>query len=129
MRVQAVSSIIRTPEEFPQDAEYTPEARAAAAKGEFEPFSFIAHPYENIEKFEMKASDFKSEDGAAIPASALDMKVVKCWYQANWNSYFNSGNQILVPDLLLSDETLVKVDEVKKNYPALSIRMEQNTAT
>lgn len=117
MEVRPISSIIRTPEAFPPDAEYTANLRVAAAKGEYEPFSFIVHPYADIEKFEMIPGDFKSEDGAVIPASAIDRKVVKCWYQANWNSYFNSGNQILVPDLLLNDDTLVKVDEIKrKNY-------------
>lgn len=117
MEVRPVSPIIRTPEAFPPDAEYTSNLRVAAAKGEYEPLSFIIHPYQDIEKFEFIPGDFKSKDGAVIPASAIDKKVVKCWYQANWNSYFNSGNQILVPDLLLNDDTLVKVDEIKrKNF-------------
>lgn len=116
LAIQAVSPEIRVPESFPPDAEFTANLRVAAAKGEFEPVSFIIQPYKNIEKFELVPGDFKG-DGGTIPASAIDIKVVKCWYQANWNSYFNSSNQMLVPDLLLNDENLVKVDEVKrKNY-------------
>lgn len=117
MAVQAISPEIRIPEGFPPDATFTDQLRIAAAKGEFEPVSFIVQPYKEIQKFEMKPSEMKSEDGGVIPASALDIKVVKCWYQASWNSYFNNSNQILVPDLLLNDENLVNVDEIKrKNY-------------
>jgi len=116
LSIPAISPEIRVPGSFPQDFEYTAALRVAAAKGEFEPVSFIIQPYKDVEKFELTPGDFKGESGT-IPAAAIDIKVVKCWYQANWNSYFNSTNQILVPDLLLNDETLVKVDEVKrKNY-------------
>jgi hypothetical protein len=50
----------------------------------------------------------------------VDVKVIKIWYQAGtaWYSYFaDSTGRELVPELLLNDENLVKVDmKTKENY-------------
>lgn len=117
LEVKLCSKIIRTPDKFPEDGVFTTELHIGAAKGERTSSSFVLSPYAEVAKLELLPGDFKSEKGAVLPASILDRKVVKCWYQPNWNSYWNSGTYILVPDLLLNDETLVKVDTVKqKNY-------------
>ena len=70
----------------------------------------------------MKASELKGDAGP-IPASAVDIKVVKCWYQSGsaWhNQKQDKSKRVLVPELLLNDETLVKVDrEKQENYVKL----------
>ena len=117
MQVQATSKHKRRPDVFPEDAVFTANLCVAAAKGEYESFSFIIHPYKPVKDFTVTVSDFKSSKGDTLPASILDRKIVKNWYQADWNSQHNSANQVLVPDLLVNDDKLIKVDEINgKNY-------------
>ena len=58
--------------------------------------------------------------GGKIPASALSAKVVKAHYQAEGAPYVNivlGTDQVLVPELLLNDDTLVVPDHVhRRNY-------------
>ena len=53
-------------------------------------------------------------DGKAIPASAVDILLVKRWYQ-DGNAWFTEfrdpAGRIIVPELLLHDDTLVMVDD------------------
>jgi len=117
--VPALSSIQRLPDRLPSDGRVNDKMRIVAAKGEFEPASFVVAPRRDIEKFELRASPLAGAE-EAIPTANIDIKVVKCWYQAGtaWYSYFADNNRReLVPELLLNDETLVKVDmEQKENY-------------
>jgi hypothetical protein len=50
----------------------------------------------------------------------MDIKVVKCWYQGGTAWYAieqDKSKKVLIPELLLNDDTLVKVDADKKeNY-------------
>src|SRR5690606_3704792 len=90
-----------------------------AARGEFEPASFVFEPRANVARMELKAGSLKGP-GGEIPASAVDIKVVKTWYQGGtaWYSYFGDSNRReLVPELLLNDEKLVRVDhKTRDNY-------------
>lgn len=117
--VPPISSIKRLPDVLPSDGTLSDRLRIIAAKGEYEPASFVVVPRENITKFELKASELISPKGK-IPVSNIDIKVVKCWYQAGtaWYSYFGDSNRReLTPELLLKDDTLIKVDKEKKeNY-------------
>lgn len=117
LHVQAISSERRRPDLFPIDPIYTDNIRVAAAKGEYEAASFVIYAYRPMKDFTVTVSDFKSDSGATLPASIVDRKIVKHWYQSDWNSQYNKQNQVLVPDLLLNDEALVKVDPInRKNY-------------
>lgn len=57
---------------------------------------------------------------ASIPSSAIDLRVVKTWYQGStgWQSYFfDDTKSIYIPELLLHDETLILSDhDTKRNY-------------
>ena len=94
-----------------------------ATPGEYEPASFVVHALRDINALEVEVSDLKMDE-SRIDASNIDVKVVKCWYQAGsaWKSLGqNKQNKVLVPELLLNDDTLVKVDyENKENYLKLS---------
>ena len=123
--VPPMSSVKRLPDIVPLDGSLGREIKIFAAKGEFEPASFVVFSFADMPKVELKASELKNGD-SLIPASALDMKVVKCWYQGGtaWHSYFADPTQkTLVPELLLNDENLIMVDHktrdnyLRVNYP------------
>ena len=52
----------------------------------------------------IKAYALKGSSGT-IPAGALDLKVVKCWYQAGY-SHIALGPRTLVPELLVTDDAI-----------------------
>lgn len=56
-----------------------------------------------------------SGPGGIIPASAIDLKVVKCWTQAGY-SHIAVGPRTLVPELLVTDDAL----ELTGLYPAVT---------
>ena len=118
-QVPAISSIPRLPDEISSDARLSSQLRVIAAKGEYEPVSFIISPRTDIAKLTLKASRLVGS-GGDIPATNIDIRVVKCWYQGGtaWYSYFGDSNRReLVPELLLHDDALVRVDQEKKeNY-------------
>ncbi|MFH0796362.1 MAG: hypothetical protein V2A65_04810 [Candidatus Omnitrophota bacterium] len=99
--------------------EISNEIKIVATPGEYEPASFVLYYKDDLNVLTLKASDLKGTQGT-IPSSSIDLKVVKCWYQTGigWNSgEFVGGTKALVPELLLNDDTLVKVDiEKEENY-------------
>ncbi len=117
--VPAMSNVKRTMHTYPVDGTLGGPVRIVAAKGEFEPASVVFYPFANAGKVELKVSELVGKNGK-IPASALDVKVVKVWYQTGtaWYSYFaDTAGRELVPELLLNDESLVKVDQkTQDNY-------------
>ena len=97
------------------------EILLAASPGEYEPASFVIRSVTDIASLEIKASTLKGK-GGIIPSSNIDIKIVKCWYQSG-EGIVNEGKRIFTPELLLNDDSLVKVDTknkenyVKANYP------------
>lgn len=117
--VPAMSNLRRTQDTHPEDGTLGGPVRVLAAQGEFEPASVVFFAFNDAEKVELKVSDLTGKNGR-IPASAIDVKVVKVWYQTGlaWHSYFadTKGRQ-LTPELLLNDETLIRVDrDTRDNY-------------
>lgn len=104
-----------------------------AMLGEYEPASFVLRAKEDIEDLTFKTADFRNDSGEIIPSSSIDIKVVKCWYQdkgKNYQEYTPSTTynplplahkKVLVPELLLNDDSLIKVDtQEKHNYVKVS---------
>ena len=88
-----------------------------ACSGEYEPISIALWSPEKIDQVVVETSDLKGPAGQ-IPASNLDVKVVKCWYQRNLERL---GWRVLVPRFLLNDDSLVKVNhQERRNYLKLS---------
>ena len=61
--------------------------------------------------------------GHSIPASAVDIRAVKCWYQSGstTDEYRVSGARSLTPELLLHNDNLIRVDtSAKHNYLKLA---------
>jgi hypothetical protein len=110
--VPAMSPVMRLPDAYPLDGNFGGEVGVVLAQDEYEPASFVVYPFADQSKVELKVSDLKSVDGSTLPAANLDLKVVKVWYQNGngWFSYFQDVGLELVPELLLHDENLIRVD-------------------
>ncbi len=117
--VAPMSSIMRLGDVYPEDGIYNGTLRTVMAQGEYEPVSFQLFAMNPKKKVTFTLSDLKSKDGGSISKSALDLKVVKIWYQNGnrWMSYFSDVGLRLCPELLLKDENLIRVDTEKvANY-------------
>ncbi|MCK5805521.1 MAG: hypothetical protein KAI66_22000, partial [Lentisphaeria bacterium] len=96
--------------------------RITAARGEFEAGSFAVLPEKNFAAVELKVSALRSDNGGTLPADCLDVRIVKAWYQDEGSGYkletpthsYNpirtGGGRALVPELLLHDDGLIRVD-------------------
>ena len=112
--VEAISPKRRLPTAAPEDGVKGGELRVIAAQGEYEAASFVLSSNEDIADATLSLGDFVRVGGAKIPASEADVKIVKCWYQSGtaWHGFHSDmTRRILTPELLLHDETLVKVDD------------------
>ncbi len=88
----------------------------SACRGEYESASFVVMALEDQAGLLVQPSPLRSDAGAVIPAEALDVKLVKVWYQAG-RGIHDLKDRILVPELLLNDDALVRVDEDERhNY-------------
>jgi len=134
--VKPISSSMILLDTEPVPGEITHTLTATAAPGEYEPISFVLWSYKDITSLEVTATDLvKTTDAPAslgqvsvtpslIPSSNLDIRVVKAWYQAGtaWSGIKQDrSRKVLVPELLLHDDSLVRVDPVKQaNYLKVS---------
>ena len=121
--VPAMSGVQRLPDTTPPDGKRGAEVRIVAAGGEYEPGSFVVRPETDLGRVQPVVGRFVSERGDVFPAEALDLAVVKVWYQNlnGWFSYFADTGMKLCPELLLHDEDLIRVDTRKKaNYARIT---------
>lgn len=117
--VPACSDRMRLFDTFPVDGRHEGEIRIVVAQDEFEPASFQLFSFNGLDKVDLKVSPLKNEKGAVIAAENVDLRVVKLWLQNGngWQSYFADVGLMLVPELALHDENMVKVDLQKQaNY-------------
>jgi hypothetical protein len=116
-----------------------------ACRGEYEPASFVVYPIETNLTIEVTATDLNGSAGN-IASGQVDIRVVKCWYQAGGgegysnppryleevgekdimildNTPVDEGRRVLTPELLLKDDELVRTEKwyrqnfVKLQYP------------
>jgi len=105
----------------PEDGRETTELVAHAAIGEIEAVSFMFRSDAAIAKLNLVPSDLKGPGGAVIPAAAVDVRTVKVWWQdkIRWDNYYNwekyAKKNALLPDILLHDDALIRVDEAGTN--------------
>lgn len=128
--VPAMSETQRLPDAYPLDGRVNAPVRIIAAQDEYEPGSFVLYPLRTLGKVKLVLGEFKSAAGAVFPHELLDLKVVKVWYQNRnaWYSYFGDTGLKLVPELLLNDEDLIRVDPKEEaNYARLSDDKGQST--
>ena len=80
-----------------------------ATPGEFESAAFVLRAASDIARLVLTPGDLASAAGR-LPAAQIDLRLVKCWYQAG-NAWFTDAGDPdraeLVPELLLHDDALV----------------------
>ncbi|WP_309121094.1 hypothetical protein [Paenibacillus sp.] len=117
--VPALSPEKRLPDSLPSDGAVSDSLKVVSAQDEYEASSFVLAPLRDASSVAFNVSDLQGE-GGTIPATAVDMHVVKTWYQGGtaWQSYFyDATKDVLTPELLLHDENLILVDHAqKKNF-------------
>ena len=89
-----------------------------AAPGEYESASIVLRAPLDVNHVQLSASDLVGTNGR-IAAAAVDLKVVKCWFQDGnaWKAIEKNWETVFVPELLLNDEALVELDEqTQDNY-------------
>ena len=103
------------PDTFPVPGIRGGSLELAACRDEYESVTFVVYAGEELNQVTVKATDLTGAAGH-IPASAVDIRIVKCWYQAG-RTMFEVNNKQLAPELLLKDDSLVRVDYDKQaNY-------------
>lgn len=111
--VEPMSSEMRLPDAKPADGVEGGAVRLIAARGEYEPGSFVLRSDEDLRDVTATWGDLTGPNGAKIAASELDLKVVLCWYQQGnaWSGYFaDMKRRVLTPELLVHDEKVIRVD-------------------
>ena len=93
-----------------------------ACRNQYEAASFVITAQKDLSVTGITVPDLYNAQGNRIPADAIDVRLVKVWYQAGDETIKNTGIRVLTPELLLKDDSLVKVDYTNKvNYLKVSI--------
>lgn len=89
---------------------------ASACAGEYEPLSVVAQALQDTPQLMVSCGALTGPAGT-IPAGAVDIRVLKSWYQGASTNIGYTKNKWLIPELLLKDDRLVRVDTEKQdNY-------------
>jgi hypothetical protein len=117
--VPPISSVKVLPDDILLCGTVADELSLTAARGEYEPASFVVSARGPLKSLRITTHDVRGESGV-IPAANVDVKVIKCWYQAGtaWVGIRqDKSKRLLTPELLLNDDGLVRVDhERQENY-------------
>ncbi|MBC8355289.1 MAG: hypothetical protein H8E66_25210 [Planctomycetes bacterium] len=109
-RLDAITSRRALPDCFPDVPGKAGAAlRLAGCRDEYESASLAVYARDDVQQLRLEISDLRSGDHV-LPRSAFEAWVVKCWYQAGRDVMFHDGVKRLVPELLLKDDALVRVD-------------------
>ena len=107
------------PYDIPYFGQLSNEMRIFACPDEYEGASFVMMALAPLDVKRIEATPLKGKAGA-IPAAAVDLKLVKRWYRSGsaWIAYHNDRRlRVLCPDLLVNDDSLIYVDEEQtRNY-------------
>ncbi len=107
----AITDAMVLPDSYPIPASVGDNLSLKACRGEYEPVSFILRALRPLSNVRIAWTDLVGSGGGTIPASEVDIRLVKCWYQSGRDSIL-PGAKVLVPELLLKDDDLVRVDTV-----------------
>ncbi len=93
-------------------------------RDQYESGSFIITAQKGLSGIGITVPNLYNVQGNSIPADAINVRLVKAWYQADDDNIYieQRGSRFLTPELLLKDDSLVNVDYVKKiNYLKVTI--------
>lgn len=80
-----------------------------ASPGEYKPASFVIWTRQDITSLLPQPTDLEGVI-SSIPYSNIDIRAVKPWYQAGYDIDVGHAGRYLTPELLLKDDSLVKVE-------------------
>ncbi|HHX41871.1 MAG TPA: DUF4091 domain-containing protein [Armatimonadetes bacterium] len=109
---RAISNTRISPREPIVPARMAREIEMAACPGEYESATFVLQALAQVRGLTLETTDLQGARGR-IPRDAVDLSIVKCWYQAGTEIGFTQ-QRLLAPELLLKDDALVRVDHEKK---------------
>ena len=126
-RLDAITNKRALPDCFP-DVPGTAggELRLAGCRGEYESASFAVYARQDLRNLRIEVGELRSENHV-LPKSSVDLRIVKCWYQAGRDVMFHDGVKRLVPELLLKDDALVKVDAEQQTNAVRSTAADGST--
>lgn len=111
----AITNNRLTADTFPIPAPLAESLSCSGCAGEYESMSVAIYALEALDAVTVEVNDLTGDAGT-IPASAVDVHVVKSWFQAGRGIGDRSHKQ-LAPELLLKDDDLVRVDlEAGENH-------------
>ncbi len=100
---------------FPLPAPPADSLALSACRGEYEAVTLVAYALRPLKGLRVEAADLKQGE-RTIPAAAVDVRQVKCWYQAGYG-IADLHHKHLTAELLLKDDALVRVDQqAQQNY-------------
>ncbi len=128
--VSPISSTPILPSTYPLPGQKSLDLRVTACRGEFEPTSFVLRAQSHdMNEVKLTATDLHSVNrNAVISSTHVDLKIVKPWFQSYyaWNEMGIGKSdppdfrQRLVPELLLKDDALVRIDmSAERNFVRL----------
>jgi hypothetical protein len=110
--VPAITDVRILPNSSISDSYLSDSITLRASPGEFTPASFVAKPTNgSLRSVIVEASNLTGSRGT-INSGNIDIKVVKCWYQAGIeiaDPYLHPGLKVFTPELLLNDDSLVRI--------------------
>ncbi|MBN2307696.1 MAG: hypothetical protein JXR94_01920, partial [Candidatus Hydrogenedentes bacterium] len=113
---EAITNNQLTAVSFPIAAPVGTQLACAACRGEYESATFAVFALADVADLLVSVTDLTGP-GGTIPAEAVDIRLVKCWYQAGRGIWPERDARLYVPELLLKDDALVRVDrEERHNY-------------
>jgi len=108
----AITNDVLLPTSVPSSGYLSEVISLFASPGEYEPASFSIRAPQDLQDVTIQISDLTS-GGTTIPASAVDIDVVKVWYQGGHPN--RPGDvKYLTPELLVKDDSFVTVDPVNE---------------
>ncbi len=97
-----------------------------ACKGEYEPASFVIRALRPVRNIRVYSTPLHGKGQYQVPADAVEIRLVKYWYQAGDGTIHRTQERILLPELLIHDAELIKTDdEQKKNFLKVSLDSQQ----
>jgi hypothetical protein len=124
IQVPAISNKRIMPDSIFPDGEISSTLKASGAGDEYVPISFVLQSLATFNNVKIECSKLRDASGKNY-ISNIRCRVVKVWFQDKgdfvaktpadiYNPIELTGNKILVPELLLSDDSLVKINKKKQ---------------
>ncbi|MFO7976426.1 MAG: hypothetical protein R6V12_17525 [Candidatus Hydrogenedentota bacterium] len=113
---KAITNVQLSATQFPIPAPVGEALECAGCRGEFESVTAALYAIEDLKGVEVGVSDLVGGE-SKIPGAAVDVYIVKCWYQAGRGIWPQDDTRLYVPELLLKDADLIRVDhDEQHNY-------------